>query len=80
MSSRPQQPPPVTGPETGPAKPSAPGPPEPESIAASILPQRKRDAARHPDDDARPPEDARELDDVAAAEQGAVESGAGNDE
>ena len=42
-------PPPPAGPEPGAAKPTEPGPEEPQGIAASILPQRKRDAARHPD-------------------------------
>jgi hypothetical protein len=74
MSSRTQPPPPVTGPEAGAAKPSAPGPTEPPSIAASILPQRQEDAARHPEGDARPPEAVTRVDDVTAAEQQAVET------
>jgi hypothetical protein len=50
MPRAPQQPPPAPGPEAGPAKPTAPGPTEPPGIAESILPQRERDAARHPPD------------------------------
>jgi hypothetical protein len=67
-------PPPVTGPEAGPAKPAEPGPVEPPGIATSILPERKRDAARHPEGDARPAESQSTADDVAAAEQQAVET------
>jgi hypothetical protein len=74
MPRRPQQPPSVTGPEAGPAKPAAPGPREPPSIAASILPQRKRDAARHADDAAEPPESVKRFDDMAAAEEAAVKT------
>jgi len=74
MSSQPKQPPPVAGPEAGAAKPSAPGPTEPPSIAASILPQRQEDAARHPEGDGRPPEAVSVVDDVTAAEQQAVET------
>lgn len=70
----PQQPPPAAGPEAGPAKPSAPGPKEPPGIATAILPERKRDAARHPEGDAQPPEAVRTHDDVIAAEQQAVEA------
>ena len=74
MSSQPKQPPPVAGPEAGAAKPSAPGPTEPPSIAASILPQRKVDASRHPEGEARPPEAVSQVDDITAAEQQAVET------
>jgi hypothetical protein len=74
MPRTPPQPPSVTGPEAGPAKPSAPGPKEPRSIAASIVPQRKRDARRHPRGDNRPPEALRQLDDMAAAAEIAVET------
>jgi hypothetical protein len=80
MPRRPQQPPSVTGPEAGPAKPAAPGPKEPASIAASILPQRKRDAARHPKDVADPPEAVKRFDDVAAAEEAAVKTGHAEDD
>ncbi len=52
MANQPQQPPPVAGPEAGQAKPAEPGPNDPPGIAESSLPERKRDAARHPDDDA----------------------------
>jgi hypothetical protein len=48
MSDPANQPPPAPGPEAGPAKPNQPGPQEPKNISASILPQRKRDAAKHP--------------------------------
>lgn len=50
----PAEPPTTMGPGGGEAdgeaeaKPSAPGPVEPKTIAASILPQRRADAARHP--------------------------------
>jgi hypothetical protein len=74
MSSPPKQPPPVTGPQAGPAKPAEPGPVEPPSIAASILPQRQEDAARHPEGEARPPEAVSLVDDITAAEQQAVET------
>jgi hypothetical protein len=74
MTSDPQQPPPASGPEAGPAKPSEPGPKEPPSIAASILPQSKRDSARHPEGDAQLPEALRAMDDITAAEQIAVEA------
>jgi hypothetical protein len=74
MTRDPQQPPPA--PAAGPAKP---GPEEPRSIAASILPQRKRDAARHPPDKL-PAEQVQGLNDVAAAEQAAVETGASDDD
>jgi hypothetical protein len=54
----PDQPPPVSGPDAGAAKPAQPGPTEPPNIATSILPQRKADAARHPEGDADAPEQA----------------------
>ena len=57
MANKPQ-----TAPARSPApKPDRPSPPNPDpgdppGIADSILPERKRDAARHPDDDADAPE------------------------
>jgi hypothetical protein len=81
MSQDPHQPPPAPGPEAGPAKPAAPGPKEPPSIAASILPQRQRDADRHPDAAAVEPEPVERSDDTIAAAQAAVETGrADNDD
>lgn len=79
MTNSPPQPPPAPGPEAGPAKPAEPGPADPPGIAASILPERERDAARHPERDAQPPEAlSREalsrLDDTAAAEQGTADN------
>jgi len=80
MPDQPLPPPSVSGPETGPAKPAEPGPREPPNIGASILPQRKRDAARHPK--VADPVDGplQQADDVATAEQGAVEAGAADDD
>ena len=63
MTSQPQQPPP---------KPTETGPNDPPGIAASILPERQRDASRHPDGHA--PDDAFAADDAAAAAQQAVET------
>ena len=74
MTDPPQQQPPVSGPQAGEAKPAEPGPKDPPGIAASILPERQRDAARHPEGDTRQPEAARTADDVAAAAQQAVET------
>jgi hypothetical protein len=74
MSRDPDQPPPAPGPEAGPAKPAAPGPKEPPSIAKSILPQRQQDAERHDGDAARPPEAVSQSDEVVAAQHAAVET------
>lgn len=78
--ANPSNPPPsVTGPQAGEAKPSQPGPPEPETIAASILPQRQRDAARHPDRPVEAAEAVQRPDDLVAAAQSAVETSQGRD-
>ena len=70
MANPTQQPPPA--PEAAPAKPAEPGPKDPPGIAASVLPERQRDASRHPDGPA--PDDAFAADDAAAAAQQAVET------
>ncbi|MGZ3274379.1 MAG: hypothetical protein ACXU82_07120 [Caulobacteraceae bacterium] len=74
------QPPPAPGPEAGPAKPAEPGPTDPPSIATTILPQRQRDAARHPTGDAKASELMERKGDVVAAEEIAVETGEDGDQ
>ena len=60
------QPPPAPPPEAAPVKPAEPGAKDPPGIAASILPERQRDAARHPEGDA--------ANDAAVAAQEATET------
>jgi hypothetical protein len=52
--TEPPPPAPSAAPSEAPAKPSQPGPKEPENISASILPQRQHDADQHPAPDAAP--------------------------
>ena len=75
MTDNPQQPPAAPGPAPGKAKPAEPGPVEPPGIATSILPERQRDAARHPEGDARPPDALGDANDVAAGEEQTAQAG-----
>ena len=65
--TEPPAPAPLAAPGEAPAKPSQPGPKDPENISASILPQRQQDAARHPE---TPPAPADEGDDDGRGDGG----------
>ena len=73
MSDPTPPPSPTEGAEAA-AKPAEPGPKEPPSIAASILPQRKRDADRHPAVDPTASELMERKGDEVAAEEIAIDT------